>query len=320
MNCVMKDTFRFTPAELRERRSRSEVLSADGGLRLRVPFERPVDWRELLRYLAARAIPGVEQVGGGRYRRLTLTCGNPGLIDVGPGRDGTHLEVMAHVPTMDSLIDEVARVRRLFALDALPPTALADDAVLGPMVRRRPGLRIPGSWDRFETAIRVIVGQQVSVAAAGTVAGRIAARHGQAFELSPFGTFRSFPPAAVLASADLDGLGMPGRRVETIRAFAGAVAEGSLDLRSGAPLDELTATLEGLPGVGPWTSQMLALRVFRRPDAFPASDLGIRIAAGRLLGEERPAPKVVQELAERWRPHRAYAAQYLWTSLHEEER
>ena len=320
MNRVVKETFRFTPTELRSKRGKKDRLTIDGGLRLRVPYEGGVDWTAMLNFFAPRATPGIEKVTDGTYQRLTTTCGYPGIIEVGDHGDGRHLEITAHLATFNSIVDDVARVRRLFGLDDRPPLdLLLVDPDLGPLVRRKPGLRIPGAWNRFETAVRILLGQQVSVAAATTLTGRIVERYGEPFDIGASDFSRAFPSAATLADASFDNIGMPRSRIEMIRQFAAAVEEGSIDLYGSGPLDEITEELEELPGIGPWTSQLIALRVLRQDDAFPASDLGLRIAVGRLIGEDRPPGAKVAAYAERWRPYRALAAQYLWTSLHDEE-
>ena len=320
MNRVVKETFRFTPTELRSKRGKNDRLTIDGGLRLRVPYEGGMDWTAMLDFFGPRATAGIEKVTDGTYQRLTTTCGYPGIIEVGDHGDGRHLEITAHLATFNSIVDDVARVRRLFGLDDRPTLdLLLADPDLGPLVRRKPGLRIPGSWNRFETAVRILLGQQVSVAAATTLTGRIVERYGKSFDIGAADLSRSFPSAAILADASFDNIGMPRSRIEMIREFATAVEEGSIDLYGSGPLDEMTAELEQLPGIGPWTSQLIALRVLRHDDAFPASDLGLRIAVGRLIGEDRPPGARVAEYAERWRPYRAMAAQYLWTSLHDEE-
>ncbi len=292
----------------------------DGGLRLRVPYEGALDWKAMVSFAGSRATPGVEAVAACRYYRVTTTCGHPGVLEVGEGGDAQHLEVTAHLPTFDSIIDDVDRIRRLFGLrQGTPPAALVGDPDIGPLIRRRPGLRIPGAWDPFETAVRVILGQQVSVTAASTLAGRIAGTFGEPFDGEPFGLSRVFPPAAVLAGASFDGLGLPGRRGDALRSFASAIASGTIELGGYHSLDEITGSLEELPGVGPWTSHMLAIRVYGHPDAFPAADVGLRKAVGRIIGDERPPAAAVEAYAERWRPYRAFAAQHLWMSLHDEE-
>lgn len=321
MNRVIQQTFHFTPTDLRSRRGKRDLLNTDGGLRLRVPYDGRLDWEAMISFLAPRATAGIETVEDGRYRRLTTTCGYPGVIEVSDHGDGRHLEVTAHLPTFNSIVDDVAHVRQLFGLDtsSLAKTALSADPVLRPLIQSRPGLRIPGSWNRFETAVRILLGQQVSVAAATTLAGRIVERYGDSFEEEPFGLSRQFPSAEVLANSSLADIGMPQARINMIQSFAQAVVDGSIDLYTSASLNDATATLQELPGIGPWTSELIAQRVLRHADAFPSSDLGLRIAVGRLIGEDRPTGPVVEEYAERWRPYRALAAQYLWTSLRDKE-
>lgn len=232
---------------------------------MRIPYRAPFDWDGVLTWLGTRAIAGLEAVHDGAYVR-------------GPARvthDGS--AIVAHRAA-------AARVRRLFDLDADPDAVhrvLARDPLLAPLVRKRPGVRVPGAWDPFELAVRAIVGQQVSVAGARTLLGRIAARHGLA-------------PAA-LAEAEIDG--MPRRRAETIRTLARAVRDGEIVLGR----DDLTR----LPGIGPWTASYIAMRL-GDPDAFPAGDLVLRRNAGIVSERELLAR------AERWRPFRAYAAMLLW--------
>ncbi|TAJ20053.1 MAG: helix-turn-helix domain-containing protein, partial [Dehalococcoidia bacterium] len=175
MNREMLAVFHFTPTELRARRRAADRLVADGGIRLRVPFVGRLAFNDLLGYFRSRAIPGVEAVGDGVYRRTITVCGEPGVIEVSRAADGQHLLVVAHLPTLGAMIDDIARVRRLFGLDrpSAEETPLARDPLLAPLVQARPGLRVPGAWDPFETAVRVLLGQQVSVAGATTLAGRL---------------------------------------------------------------------------------------------------------------------------------------------------
>ena len=272
----------------------------------------------VIAYLGGRAIPGVEAVAGDRYRRTIDCCGHPGVIEVAPLGDDRHLDVIAHLPTFGSIIDDVSRVRRLFGADIDPGPAtelLAVDPLLGPLVARRPGLRLPGAWDPFETAVRVVIGQQVSVSGASTMTGRIVARLGRRLEVERTGLDRLFPGPAVLADGDLDGLGLTGRRTATVRALASVVAAGEIDLTRRGDLDEIEAELCALQGIGPWTAQVIAGRVHRHPDAFPAGDLGLRKVAAGLLGRSEPlSAEELTELAERWRPFRATAAAHLWFS------
>lgn len=317
LNRVVREVFRFTPAELRARRRERDRLVADGGLRLRVPFEGALAFEDVLTYLAPRAIPGVEAITEGIYRRTTSTHGEPGAIEVARA-DEHHLEVVAHLPAWTTLIDDVSRVRRLFGLDAPPAeaTPLGDDPLLRPLVEARPGLRVPGAWDPFETAVRVILGQQVTVSGATTLAGRLVEAFGQPVPgLQALGLTHVFPPATAIAEASLEGLravGLPGARADALREFARAYVEERIRLDASAPLEQAVASLEALPGVGPWTAQMIALRAMGHRDAFPAGDLGLRRNASRLLDAPVTMDRgALEELAGRWRPHRALAALHL---------
>jgi AraC family transcriptional regulator, regulatory protein of adaptative response / DNA-3-methyladenine glycosylase II len=322
MNRVIADVFKFTPVELRNKRRDSDRLVADGGLPLRVPFAGPLDFDALLAHRAARAIPGVESVSGGVYRRTITSCGEPGVIEVSALGDGKHLLMVVHLPTALTLIDDVARARRLFGLDRPPAgqTALARDRVLRAAVHKRPRLRVPGSWDPFETSIRIMLGQQVSVAGATTLAGRLVEAFGSRVPgLRPMGLSHAFPPAARIAEASLARLravGMPEARALAIRTFARAYADERIRLDAGATLDEVVGPLASLPGVGPWTAHMIAMQAAAQPDAFPAGDLGLRRAAGlATAGGATLGTAVLESMADAWRPYRALAAMCLWTTL-----
>lgn len=320
MNRVMLELFGFSPSALREKRRRGDALDPlDGGLRLRLPYAGHLDGQSLIRYLGARAIPGVETLVDDTYRRTMVTCGFPGIVDVRDLGDGRHLEVSMHLATFGSIVDQVERVRSLFGFhhgSSDAERALRRDHVIGPLVRQRPGLRLAGAWDRFETSVRIIVGQQVSVAGASTVAGRLAERFGQTIRVSlPGGLRYLFPSPDALARADLRDIGMPSARARTIVAFARAVASGEIDLSRVAPLQDVCTELEKLPGIGPWTSHLVAARAMGHPDAFASSDLGLRKEAARLLGRSEPlSHRDLETLAERWRPHRTTAMAYLWMS------
>jgi AraC family transcriptional regulator of adaptative response / DNA-3-methyladenine glycosylase II len=317
MSRVVEGIFRFPPTELRRKRRGSDVLVADGGLRLRLPFVEPLDRQAALDHLSPRVTPGVEAVAGTVYRRTLEVCGNPGVIEVELGGEAGHLELTAHLPTFDSIIDDVARVRSMFGLDDDVRAAenhLASDPYLADIVRTQPGLRVIGGWDPFEVAVRVIVGQQISVVGATTITARIVERHGRRLPGSALGLGRLFPTPDALLGLHADGLGMPGSRVATLRALASAVLDGSLDLRSEP--ESVRTQLLALPGVGPWTADVIAMRATRDPDAFPSSDLGVRHAMAALLGRDTPpSTEEVEELSQCWRPYRALAAQHLWSSL-----
>jgi AraC family transcriptional regulator of adaptative response / DNA-3-methyladenine glycosylase II len=295
--------------------SRSEIV-------LRLPYRPPFHWPALVGFLAARAIPGVESGGPEHWMRTVSIDGRHGLVLVRPV-PGRH-ELAAHLWLDDArlLLQVTARLRRLFDLGADPDaiaTHLAADARLAPLVARFPGLRVPGAWDGFESAVRAILGQQVSVRAATTLAGRIAARFGEPLESSGVGAADAgglrfvFPTAPVLAHADLTTVGVTRARAAAVRALAAAVAGGRLALDATQDLEPAIEALCALPGIGPWTAHVIAMRALREPDAFPAGDLGLRQA---LASNGRPAtPAGVEKAAEAWRPWRAYAAVYLWQAL-----
>jgi AraC family transcriptional regulator of adaptative response / DNA-3-methyladenine glycosylase II len=314
-NRTLSEIFRATPRELRGRRRMADRLVADGGLPLRLSFAGPLEWEPMLGYLAARAITGVERVAGGVYRRTITVEGDPGAIEVGPGGPD-HLVLTAHLPRWGGLIHVVHQVRRIFNLDFEIDRAndvLGRDPLLGARVASLPGLRVPGAWDPFEVGVRAIIGQQVTVAGAGTIIARVVARHGiQVPGLGAFGLTHTFPTAEVLADADLDGSGLTGARIAAIHNFSRAVAEGDLRLDRSRPLDEQVAALVAVPGLGPWIANYVALRM-GEADAFPSTDLGLRRGL-EALGGPTTAAGEVEKLAERWRPWRAHAAIHLWST------
>jgi AraC family transcriptional regulator, regulatory protein of adaptative response / DNA-3-methyladenine glycosylase II len=282
-----------------------------------LPFRPPLEWDVMLGYLALRAIPGVEVVAGSTYRRTVVVDGDPGVIEVTRGGDD-HLRLRARLRDEGGLSHAARRVRLIMGLDADVASArahLARDPTLRPLVTGRPGMRVPGTWDAFEIGVRAITGQQVTVAGASTLAGRLVERHGERLTgATPPGLTHTFPSAATLADADLDGIGLTQARTSAIRGFAAAVAEGRVRLDPSAPLDELVGSITAVPGVGPWTAHYIALRI-GEPDALPASDLGLRRALA-----EASAPAVLpsaDELtarADAWRPWRALAAVHLWST------
>ena len=333
MHRAMTAVFCFTPTELRSKRRRSEYAELDGGLVLEVPTLAPYDFGTFVAHQECRAIPGVEAVDSGTtgstYVRSFSACGHPGIAEAAaPSSGGEHLQLRLHLPTYDSIIDAVGRVRALLATDEDPApaaTLLGDDPMIGPSVRATPGLRVPRSWDRFETAVRIIVGQQISLAAASTLSGRIAERFGTPIDpvleccddvLVPLRHL--FPGAATLAdagAAGFTGLGFTQQRIGTIVSFSEAVANGELDLAASDTLDATVARLCELPGIGPWTAHLIAMRVFGHDDAFPASDLGLRRAAESLVGHPVNA-RELEALSQSWRPYRSWAAQHLWHASH----
>src|ERR687891_340657 len=259
LNRACRELFRATPRELRARRRSADRLVADGGLILRLPFRPPLDWDAMLGYFALRAIPGVEAVADGTYRRTIVVDGDPGVIEVSLGGDD-HLLLRAHLPHWEGLIHVAQRVRRIFGLDADGDAARAH------------------------------------------------------FGTEPLGLTHTFPPAAALAEADLDGIGLPGARIRAVQGFAAAVAENRVRLDRSVGLDELVDSITALPGLGPWTAHYVALRL-GEPDALPASDLGLRRAlANGSAPAALPSAGDLAARAESWRPWRALAAVHLWSN------
>jgi len=316
LNRACRDVFRAPPRELRARRRISDRLVADGGLLLRLPFQPPLDWDAMLGYLGARAIPGVESVSDDTYRRTVVIDGDPGVLELSPGGPG-HLFLRAHLPHWEGLIHIVRRARRIMNLDADAAAAsdhLESDPLIGPLVRSRPGARPPGSWDPFETAVRAIVGQLVGVGRANTFTGQIVASQGTPSPgLGPLGLTHVFPSAETLAHADLGGLGLIPERAHALNTFARAVADGIIRLDRGSRVDDLVASITALPGIGPWTAHHIALRL-GYADAYPSNDVGIRRALSDAQGRS-VSPHVAEEMAERWRPWRAHAVFWLWSSV-----
>jgi AraC family transcriptional regulator of adaptative response / DNA-3-methyladenine glycosylase II len=311
---VCREVFRAAPGELRARRRVSDRLAADGGLVLRLGFQPPLAWEAMLGYFAVRAIAGVEDVDGGTYRRTVRIDGDPGVIEVRRG-DDAYLLLRLHLPHWEGLIHHVQRARRIFNLDAdieAVTAGLGRDRLAAKLLRTRPGLRQPGTWDPFEIGVRAIVGQQVSVVAAGTVIARLVARCGTAVPgLAPLGLTHLFPTPAELAKADLDDLGLTTARARAVRAFAHAVAEDEIELDRSKPLAQLLDSITAVPGLGAWTAHYVAFRL-GEADAFPAADLGIRRALAEL--GTSVSTRDAEQLAERWRPYRAHVAAHLWLS------
>jgi AraC family transcriptional regulator, regulatory protein of adaptative response / DNA-3-methyladenine glycosylase II len=228
-----------------------------------------------------------------------------------PGSDD-HLLLRAHLPHWRELIHIVERARRIASLDLdpdEPARRLGDDPIIGPLLHARPGVRPPGTWDPFETGVRAILGQQVTLAAANTIAGRLVQRLGRPVAgLAELGLTHVFPSPEALAEADLSGLGIPRAREEAIRSFARAVAGDAIRLDRSVSLERLVSSITAVDGLGPWTAHYLALRLGER-DAYPTTDLGLQRALRRRVDR---SVKALDELAERWRPWRALAATHLW--------
>ena len=288
----------------------------DGAVEVRLPYRAPCDVAGLVRFFSARAVPSVEQIDGDVYVRSVRLPGGSGVIALRPGAGGSDDDVVAklwlHRP--DDLDAAVATARRLLDLDTDPAPivdALSTDELIGKIVQSAPGRRVPGHTGADEIAIRAVLGQQVSLAGAATLAARLVDAYGEPLE-QPIGSVTHlFPSAAALAEADPEELAMPWSRWRALIGLAKALADGDPVLDTGLmPQDEIERRLLALPGIGPWTVAYIAMRALGDADAFMPTDLGVRHGLERLGHDGRPPS--AERIADRWRPYRAYATQHLW--------
>jgi len=290
------------------------------GIKLRLPYRAPYHWDAITAFLAARAIPGVEAATTDSYSRTLDSGAGPGFFVVTRGK-GSWLQAEIRVAKTGQLPDVVARIRRIFDLAADPlgiESNLAEDPALADLVRRNSGLRVPGSWDGFELAVRAILGQQISVNAATALAGKFVKTWGAPVNTRvgyPEGLTHLFPRPAKIAALDASEigitLGMPRARASAIHALASAAASDPALFAPARNLEEAVARLRALPGIGEWTAQYIAMREMREPDAFPHGDIGLLRAFAKPT-DERPGAAMLLRRSECWRPWRAYAAIHLW--------
>ena len=307
MRAGLQQTFKLPAAELRKRGASGTA----GALALTMPARPPFDAASLLAFFGARAIPGVEELRDGVYRRTFALDGAPAVLEVAPNAGGITLRLPARA--VSALPRVLARVSRMFDLDT-DVLAVAEMLSQDPRLRRAlkgRSVRVPGAFDAFEAGVRAMLGQQVSVAAARTLAGRVVAACGVPLAEPDGALTHVFPAPAAVAAAPLETVGLTRVRAASLRGFAAAVASGALDLGAFKDLDDAVARLTALPGIGDWTAQYLAMRALGEPDAFPAGDLGVRQALA--VGAKLPSEREVRARAERWRPWRAYAVLALWT-------
>lgn len=312
-NTTFREAYRMAPRDLRKR----PAAQTDETLVLRLGYRPPYDFAAMLAFLRGRALPGVEVVDDASYARVVdMGSGRaPGWLRVSAWPGDEHaLRLELHGAAPAQLLGIVNRLRRMFDLDADPQaiaSALSQSPRLRPLLRRRPGLRVPSGWDGFEIAVRAVIGQQVSVAAARTVTARLAQRYGQALPapLAP-GLEHLFPSPEALVGVDLTASGLTRARAATVSTIAAAVLDGRVDFRPERTLEDFVARWVALPGIGPWTAQYIALRALGHPDAFPAEDLVLQRAAPN--DGTRLTAKALTAQAEAWRPWRAYAVIHLW--------
>lgn len=311
-NATFRERYGMSPSSIRRHRRGS----ASGAITLALDYRPPLDWPGLVAFLAARATPGVEAIDGNRYVRTVSVDGHRGWIAVEPGSDGTHSVLATVSPSLiPALMPLLAGLRHLFDLDADPGVVadhLSADPALRGDVRAAPGVRVPGTLDGFELAVRGILGQQVSVRAATTLAGRLAEAFGAAAPVATAHPRRltRYPVTAArlagVAPEALTGLGVTRPRALCVIHVAREVAEGRLRLEPDEDVERVVSGLEAIPGIGPWTAQYIAMRALHWPDAFPCNDLVLRRSAGCA------SPAALATAAESWRPWRAYAAMHLW--------
>jgi AraC family transcriptional regulator of adaptative response / DNA-3-methyladenine glycosylase II len=317
-NHAFRSLYHRSPGELRrDTTGTTSTLSTTAPVALQIPYRPPYDWDGMLQYLRARAIDGLEVVEDGLYRRSVSHEGLTGSVTIEHRPDKHSLMATICFPSVRPLQAMVSRIRHQFDvgadIDAIA-AHLSKDEALAPIVAARPGLRAPGCWDGFELAVRAVLGQQVTVAAARHLGGTLVELWGEPLSHSEDKLLtRTFPTARCLAAADLSRLGMPAARRTTITALAQAAASHPGLFMPGGSIEERLAQLRAIPGIGAWTAHYIALRAFHEPDAFPVTDLGLLRSAMHLKGGGHNNPSHLLQRAEAWRPWRAYAAQYLWT-------
>ena len=316
-NDAFRNTYARTPSELRRAHGNG---GAAAGLTVQLAYRAPFDFQSLLSFFAGRAIPGVEVVADDRYLRSIAFDGQQGVIDIQAGDDSDSVSLTVHGASTRGLLPIIQRVRGILDLDASPDDigrVLSRDAFLQPALRRNPGIRVPGAWDGFELTVRAILGQQVSVAAATTLSGRLAKRYGEPLQVeipgldAKLAPQRLFPAPEKMLRARLGDLGIIRSRAATIRRIAKGVVEGSISFDPTQTTDEFCRSLTAVKGIGDWTAQYVAMRSLKDPDAFMSSDLGL-LRAFDAPDKDRITPAELTARAEAWRPWRAYAALLLW--------
>ncbi len=314
-NDAFRKLYDRTPSELRLLRS---AVAEPSLVTLRLGYRPPYDWDAIRAFFAERAIPGVELVANGRYRRTISLDGAVGSFEIAHESERNCLVATIRLPRLRALLSVVGRLRRMFDLDADVEAIgahLAKDEGLAPLVSRRPGLRTPGAWDPFEYAVRATLGQQITVTGARTLAGKLVRLCGTPVSRAQTGhdaLTHVFPAPQQIAVADFTNFGMPGARVKALQSLARIAIDDPKLFNPASLREDALARMLALPGFGEWTVQYWALRALRDADAFPAADVGLLRAI--TTNGKRLSPEALTKRAEAWRPWRAYAAQHLWTA------
>lgn len=312
-NDTVQRVFATTPTTLRAKKH--SAASPPGEITLRLPLRAPFDGTSILGFFGLRAVAGIESYNGETYRRTLALPHSSGIAELSLRPD--HVHCTLRLQDVRDLSAAVQRCRRMLDLDADPvaiDAALGGDPLLRASVKRAPGRRVPGTISGAEIAMRAVIGQQISVKGASTVAGKLVAALGKPLTAPVGALTHTFPSAETVAESDLAMVGMPQARRETLRTLAGDIARGHIDVDPGADREETRARLLTIPGIGPWTAEYVVMRALGDPDAFLPTDLGV-VHGAKKLGHTGPiAPR-----AEPWRPWRAYALQYLWAALETEK-
>ncbi|HUK73895.1 MAG TPA: AlkA N-terminal domain-containing protein [Candidatus Bathyarchaeia archaeon] len=306
-NAAMRNTYHRTPTQIR-RIARQTASLPENQYLFRLRFRPPYQWESMLAFLAPRATPGVEIVEGSSYRRSICLNNQDGYFAVSLDWQPETVNLRIQFGDPRALFLIIERIRRMFDLNAdwqAIAARLRTDPALCRQLEAKPGLRVPGCWDGFELATRAILGQQITVKGATTLAGRLVRAFGQPLS-APNGLTHAFPRAEVLADAKLGRIGLPAARAEAIRSLARAVADGQLRFEAVTDSEAFLRRLGEVPGIGKWTAQYIAMRALGEPDAFPSGDIGLMRALNL------NSPRELEMRAQKWRPWRAYAAVYLW--------
>lgn len=312
-NDTVREVFALSPSDLRQRAHRGTPTGHTGTLSLRLPFRAPLCPDNLFGHLVATAVPGVEEWRDGAYRRTLRLPHGHGVVALRP--EPNHIACQVTLTDLRDLSIAISRCRRLLDLDADPLAVdeqLGCDPALKPLIEKEPGRRVPRTVDAVEFAVRAVLGQQVSTAAARTHTGRLVAALGDPVDDPHGGLTHLFPEPETLAAMDPAALAMPNSRRRTLQTLVATLAAREIDLSPGCDWDRARAQLSALPGFGPWTVESIAMRALGDPDAFVPTDLGIRLAARQLGLPGTPAALIRHAVA--WRPWRAYAVQYLWAT------